>query len=310
MKNDQIVAFVTGANRGLGKRFAAQLVERGAKVYAAARRPETIDVPGVVPAQLDVTDPESVARAASVAGDVNVLINNAGVSTGASLLTGPMDDVPGGLPQHLDVGPDTLDPRRPDEHRVHRTVEPLNAMSSSNESTWRPKALRRTVISIPLSGDGLAPGGARVQDLGGQQDHARTRPVGRHAVGQPRPQRFEQFELAQQMAHRRGLPAGDDQRVDGIEFAAAAAPSTPRRPPRAVPPDVRGCRPAVPVRRRAEHSRRGEVALVAGQPFLHDRRDHLAGTGCRSCPASARDRRTPTATTGRTAAIRRRGTAA
>jgi NAD(P)-dependent dehydrogenase (short-subunit alcohol dehydrogenase family) len=93
MKNDQIVAFVTGANRGLGKRFAAQLVERGAKVYAAARRPETIDVPGVVPAQLDVTDPESVARAASVAGDVNVLINNAGVSTGASLLTGPMDDV-------------------------------------------------------------------------------------------------------------------------------------------------------------------------------------------------------------------------
>ena len=93
MKNDQIVAFVTGANRGLGKRFAAQLVERGAKVYAAARRPETIDVHGVVPAQLDVTDPESVARAASAAGDVNVLINNAGVSTGASLLTGPMDDV-------------------------------------------------------------------------------------------------------------------------------------------------------------------------------------------------------------------------
>ena len=93
MKNDQIVAFVTGANRGLGKRFAAQLVERGAKVYAAARRPETIDVSGVVPVQLDITDPESVARAASVAGDVNVLINNAGVSTGASLLTGPMDDV-------------------------------------------------------------------------------------------------------------------------------------------------------------------------------------------------------------------------
>jgi NAD(P)-dependent dehydrogenase (short-subunit alcohol dehydrogenase family) len=93
MKNDQIVAFVTGANRGLGKRFAAQLVERGATVYAAARRPETIDLPGVVPVQLDITDPESVARAASVAGDVNVLINNAGVSTGASLLTGPKDDV-------------------------------------------------------------------------------------------------------------------------------------------------------------------------------------------------------------------------
>jgi NAD(P)-dependent dehydrogenase (short-subunit alcohol dehydrogenase family) len=93
MSTEPTIALVTGANRGLGKRFAAQLVERGAKVYAAARRPETIDVPGVVPVQLDITDPESVARAASLAGDVNVLINNAGVSTGASLLTGPMVDV-------------------------------------------------------------------------------------------------------------------------------------------------------------------------------------------------------------------------
>jgi NAD(P)-dependent dehydrogenase (short-subunit alcohol dehydrogenase family) len=93
MSTEQITALVTGANRGLGKRFAVQLVERGAKVYAAARRPETIDLPGVIPLQLDITDPESVARAAAAAGDVTVLINNAGVSTGASLLTGPMDDV-------------------------------------------------------------------------------------------------------------------------------------------------------------------------------------------------------------------------
>jgi NAD(P)-dependent dehydrogenase (short-subunit alcohol dehydrogenase family) len=93
MNNDQITALVTGANRGLGKRFAAQLVERGAKVYAAARRPDTIDLPGVEPIQLDITDPESVRCAAALAGDVNVVINNAGVATNASLLTGPMDDV-------------------------------------------------------------------------------------------------------------------------------------------------------------------------------------------------------------------------
>jgi NAD(P)-dependent dehydrogenase (short-subunit alcohol dehydrogenase family) len=93
MTDQQITAIVTGANRGLGKRFATQLVERGAKVYAAARRPETIDIPGVIPVQLDITDPESVARAASLAGDVNVVINNAGVATNASLLTGPIDDV-------------------------------------------------------------------------------------------------------------------------------------------------------------------------------------------------------------------------
>ncbi len=93
MSNQQIVALVTGANRGLGKRFAEQLVARGAKVYAAARRPETIDVPGVVPIQLDITDPESISLAAGLAGDVNVLINNAGVSTRASLLTGRIEDI-------------------------------------------------------------------------------------------------------------------------------------------------------------------------------------------------------------------------
>jgi NAD(P)-dependent dehydrogenase (short-subunit alcohol dehydrogenase family) len=93
MTTEQITALVTGANRGLGKRFAAQLVARGAKVYAAARRPDTIEWPGVEPIQLDITDPDSVRRVASVAGDVNMLINNAGVATNASLLTGPMDDV-------------------------------------------------------------------------------------------------------------------------------------------------------------------------------------------------------------------------
>jgi NAD(P)-dependent dehydrogenase (short-subunit alcohol dehydrogenase family) len=91
--NAQLTALVTGANRGLGRRFAAELVARGAKVYAAARRPETIDLPGVVPIQLDITDPESVRRAAEFATDVNVLVNNAGVSTRAQLLTGHVEDI-------------------------------------------------------------------------------------------------------------------------------------------------------------------------------------------------------------------------
>ena len=69
----QVTALVTGANRGLGRRFAEDLVARGATVYAAARRPETIDVPGVIPIQLDITDRESVRRAAETAGDVTVL---------------------------------------------------------------------------------------------------------------------------------------------------------------------------------------------------------------------------------------------
>ena len=93
MNTEDVVALVTGANRGLGRQFATELVARGAKVYAAARRPETIDIPGVVPIQLDITDPESVRRAAEQAADVNVVINNAGVSTRATLLDGPLDDI-------------------------------------------------------------------------------------------------------------------------------------------------------------------------------------------------------------------------
>ena len=88
------VALVTGANRGLGRQFAQQLLERGAaKVYATSRRPEAVDVPGVEVLRLDVTDPESVAAAAAAAGDVSLLVNNAGISTGANLVTGDLADI-------------------------------------------------------------------------------------------------------------------------------------------------------------------------------------------------------------------------
>jgi NAD(P)-dependent dehydrogenase (short-subunit alcohol dehydrogenase family) len=91
--NGQVVALVTGANRGLGRQFATELVRRGAKVYAAARRPETVDIPGAIPVQLDITDADSVRRAAEIATDVTVLVNNAGVSTQADLLTGDIADI-------------------------------------------------------------------------------------------------------------------------------------------------------------------------------------------------------------------------
>ncbi|WP_425826176.1 SDR family oxidoreductase [Streptomyces fractus] len=93
MKIENAVAVVTGANRGLGRHLAAQLVERGAKVYAAARRPEDIDLPGVTPIRLDVTDEASVREAARLASDANLLVNNAGMSTGSALIGGDMDDI-------------------------------------------------------------------------------------------------------------------------------------------------------------------------------------------------------------------------
>ena len=98
MNIDGSIAFVTGANRGLGAAFAGALLERGAaKVYAGVRRPES-SAPGLVPIRLDLTDRESIAEAAGVASDVNLVINNAGISTGSSLLGDES-----GLRQELEV---------------------------------------------------------------------------------------------------------------------------------------------------------------------------------------------------------------
>jgi NAD(P)-dependent dehydrogenase (short-subunit alcohol dehydrogenase family) len=88
------VAVVTGANRGFGRQLAAELLKRGAtKVYAGARRPDSVDLPGAVPLQLDITDPASVAQAAKVASDATLLINNAGISTHVGLIDGDMADI-------------------------------------------------------------------------------------------------------------------------------------------------------------------------------------------------------------------------
>jgi NAD(P)-dependent dehydrogenase (short-subunit alcohol dehydrogenase family) len=87
-------ALVTGANRGIGRHFALQLLERGAtKVYATARNPELVDIPGVEVLQLDITDPASIAAAPAAASDVNLLINNAGVSTFQNLVTGDLEKI-------------------------------------------------------------------------------------------------------------------------------------------------------------------------------------------------------------------------
>lgn len=88
MKITDSTALVTGANRGIGRELARQLLERGATVYATARRPESIDLPGVTTLPLDITDPGAVRAAAEAAQDVDLLVNNAGISTAQNLLTG------------------------------------------------------------------------------------------------------------------------------------------------------------------------------------------------------------------------------
>jgi len=81
------VAFVTGANRGLGSSYVDALLAAGAsKVYAGARNPKSIRNLRACPVKLDVTSPGIVAAAAAACSDVTLLINNAGVMTSAALL--------------------------------------------------------------------------------------------------------------------------------------------------------------------------------------------------------------------------------
>ncbi|MBN4666982.1 SDR family oxidoreductase [Pandoraea nosoerga] len=90
MKIENAVVFITGANRGLGLEFAKQALARGAKkVYAGSRDPSRVTLPGVIPVKLDVNDPDDVAAAAALAGDVTLLINNAGTAGLTEGLTRP-----------------------------------------------------------------------------------------------------------------------------------------------------------------------------------------------------------------------------
>jgi len=92
MKIKGSVAFVTGANRGLGHAFAKALLDAGAKkVYAAARDPGSVTLPGVHAIKLDVTNPAETAAAAAACGDVDLVINNAGIIRSASVLAADSD---------------------------------------------------------------------------------------------------------------------------------------------------------------------------------------------------------------------------
>lgn len=84
---------ITGAAGGVGVALTRELVERGYRVYAAARQaddPRLLDIPGVRRLALDVTDPESIAAAVhtveAAEQGLAALINNAGI-----IVQGPVE---------------------------------------------------------------------------------------------------------------------------------------------------------------------------------------------------------------------------
>ena len=89
MQLNNATVLITGANRGIGLAFAREALARGArKVYAGARDPASVTLPGVQAIKLDVTRDQDVAAAAALAKDVTLVINNAGIAATGGFLAG------------------------------------------------------------------------------------------------------------------------------------------------------------------------------------------------------------------------------
>lgn len=97
MKLEDKTIFVSGSNRGIGRSIVEELLKmKVSKIYAAARNIKDLTDFGdarVVPVKLDITDLDLVKKAAEQAQDIDVLINNAGVATFASVVSGDPDSL-------------------------------------------------------------------------------------------------------------------------------------------------------------------------------------------------------------------------
>jgi NAD(P)-dependent dehydrogenase (short-subunit alcohol dehydrogenase family) len=81
---------VTGAARAIGRATVEVLAGRGHEVVATARHPEQLaGLPAVRCLALDVGDDASVAQAVAAAGELDAVVNNAGVPG-----TGPLETYP------------------------------------------------------------------------------------------------------------------------------------------------------------------------------------------------------------------------
>ncbi|BCD95848.1 SDR family oxidoreductase [Marinagarivorans cellulosilyticus] len=95
IETNNIIALITGANRGVGKAITEGLLDAGAKkVYTAVRNLSSLEAlqekygDRIVPVEFDLSRKETIDKAVDVATDVNLVVSNAGVVH----LSSPLDD--------------------------------------------------------------------------------------------------------------------------------------------------------------------------------------------------------------------------
>ncbi|MGI8756623.1 MAG: SDR family oxidoreductase [Acidimicrobiales bacterium] len=85
---------ITGCSTGIGRAAARELHARGHDVVATARRTEALeDLGAALALPLDVTEPESIRSAVRQAGNLDALVNNAGIAVYGPLESIPLEDV-------------------------------------------------------------------------------------------------------------------------------------------------------------------------------------------------------------------------
>ena len=84
-------ALVTGASSGIGKETADLFAMYGFTVYAASRHPLETKNPNIVPVEMDVTDPDSIRRAADKIDELGIIVHCAGFGISGSAEMTPLD---------------------------------------------------------------------------------------------------------------------------------------------------------------------------------------------------------------------------
>ena len=234
-------------NRGIGRAFVDSLLERGATtVYAAVRRPDAVKAadPRVVRVRLDVTDPARVAAIASELGDVQLVVNNAGIAHPGTPATASVEGARARARRQLlrsdgddagvRAGPCRERRRRTGQHPLGRVV---------GRSPGCPRTLRRrpppgASATPPGSSWGGRARGSSASTSGTSTPTSLPGSTSRRSNPPPSPRR-------RSTQSRTGEP---EALVDEVGTARQGRPQ--RRPPHALPPDQARIRSALRLGRR------------------------------------------------------------
>lgn len=84
---------ITGASSGIGKAIAIHLANNSYRVFGTSRTPKNVAIPKLEILRMDVTETESIKSALDKAGNIDILINNAGIGIAGAIEDSSEEDI-------------------------------------------------------------------------------------------------------------------------------------------------------------------------------------------------------------------------